>query len=51
MSSLDRRRFLKAMGLVPAIAVSDGTPARLFELPMIPERIRDAMAQFPRRSY
>jgi hypothetical protein len=51
MSSLDRRQLLKAMGSVLANAVSDALRARLFELPMTPERIRDAMARFPQRSY
>jgi nicotinate dehydrogenase subunit B len=37
------------MGAVLANAVFDATGARLFELPMTPERIRNAMAQSAQR--
>jgi isoquinoline 1-oxidoreductase len=36
---------ITAMGAVLANAVSDATGARLFELPMTPERVREAMAR------
>jgi CO/xanthine dehydrogenase Mo-binding subunit len=37
------------MGAVLANAVFDASGARLFELPMTPERVQKAMAQAPRK--